>query len=313
MSNKRKLLIDTDAGVDDAQAILLALTNPDVEVIGITCVDGNTNTHQVGLNVLRILQVVNRLDIPVYIGCTEPLLGDKKPSNEYHGVDGFGDVPDENAPDSSHLQTEHGVSALVRLSKEHEGEITLVCIGPLTNIAMAVRMDSKFGSRIKHCYIMGGNHEGKGNMTASAEFNFYADPEAAYVVLNQLKSPITMVTWETCENHPLSWEFYRRARGPDTPINNLLREVEKHSAKFAEDNEWGSFVTADELVMSCFLNSDVIKNSCDVYATVDTKGQYTCGQMVVDWKSFMKQPNNVTIITDIHQSKYEELLLGLNC
>ncbi|XP_053381444.1 pyrimidine-specific ribonucleoside hydrolase RihA-like isoform X2 [Mercenaria mercenaria] len=312
MSVKRKkLLIDTDAGVDDAQAILIALQDPDVDVIGITCVMGNADAKQVGLNVLRILKVADKLDIPVFVGCNDPLLGDKKPASDYHGSDGFGDAPDKEAPDESLLQSEHAVTALVRLAKEHEGEMTLVCIGPLTNVAMAIRMDGTFGSRLKGCYIMGGNHEGKGNMTTSAEFNFYSDPEAAYVVLNQLKSPITIVTWETCDRHSLPWEFYHKLRTNNNRITNFLRKVEQLSVNYSIENKWGSFIPCDEVLVACCLNHDVIKTCHDVYATVEIKGQYTWGQMVVDWKSVLKKENNVKIVTDIEQSVYENVLMKL--
>lgn len=308
---RKKLLIDTDAGIDDAQAILMALQDPDVDVIGITCVAGNANAKQVGLNVLRVLQVADQMNIPVFVGCNEPLLGDKRPVSDYHGSDGFGDAPDKEAPDESHIKAEHAVTALVRLSREHKGELTLVCIGPLTNAAMAIRMDSDFGSRIKDCYIMGGNHEGKGNMTTSAEFNFYSDPEAAYVVLNQLKSPITIVTWETCEKHSLPWEFYRKLRSGNNRITNFLQKIEQLSVNYSIEHEWGSFIPCDEVLVACCLNHDVIKTCHEVYATVELKGQYTWGQMVVDWTSVLKKNKNVRLVTDVEEKIYKDMLTKL--
>ncbi|WAR30401.1 YBP2-like protein [Mya arenaria] len=357
--SRRKLLIDTDAGVDDAQAILMALKCPDVDVIGITCVAGNADAMQVGKNVLRVLQVVNRLDIPVYIGCNEPLLGDKKETSDYHGSDGFGDVPDPEAPDDSLLESEHAVNALMRLSKKHEGELSLVCLAPLTNIAMAIRMDPGIGSRLKHCYIMGGNHHGKGNMTVAAEFNFYFDPEAAYVVLNQLKAHITIVTWETCMEHSIPWfamaaaifddviilqelvystveltsglcrgqmvvdwsnvlkrnpnvnEFYSNIRDKGGDVCNFLSKIEKKSCEYAKKQKWATFMPADEYLIACVLRLDVIKTCCDVYATVEVKGHYTWGQMVVDWQKVLKRPNNVCVVTDINQDIFEGMLADL--
>ncbi|XP_052803089.1 pyrimidine-specific ribonucleoside hydrolase RihA-like isoform X1 [Mya arenaria] len=309
--SRRKLLIDTDAGVDDAQAILMALKCPDVDVIGITCVAGNADAMQVGKNVLRVLQVVNRLDIPVYIGCNEPLLGDKKETSDYHGSDGFGDVPDPEAPDDSLLESEHAVNALMRLSKKQEGELSLVCLAPLTNIAMAIRMDPGIGSRLKHCYIMGGNHHGKGNMTVAAEFNFYFDPEAAYVVLNQLKAPITIVTWETCMEHSIPWEFYSNIRDKGGDVCNFLSKIEKKSCEYAKKQKWATFMPADEYLIACVLRPNVIKTCCDVYATVDVKGHYTWGQMIVDWQKVLKRPNNVCVVTDINQDIFEGMLADL--
>lgn len=311
MTSKKKLLIDTDAGVDDAQAILIALQCPDVDVIGITCVMGNADAQQVGLNVLRVLKVAKRLDIPVFVGCNDPLLGDKRPRSDYHGSDGFGDAPDPEAPPATLLQPEHGVTAMIRLAKENNGEVTLVCLGPLTNIAMAIRMNREFGTWLKDCYIMGGNHEGKGNITVSAEFNFYCDPEAAYVVLNQLGASITMVTWETCDQHSLPWEFYHKIRSSKNAISNFLRCIERTSAEFAIVNNWGKFIPCDEVLVACATNRDLIKTCHDVYATVEVKGHYTWGQMVVDWNSVLKKPKNVTVVTDIHQHLYEEILASL--
>ncbi|XP_060579042.1 nucleoside hydrolase-like isoform X1 [Ruditapes philippinarum] len=312
-ATRRKLLIDTDAGVDDAQAILMALQAPDVDVIGITCVMGNADVEQVGLNVLRILKVVDRLDIPVFIGCNEPLLGDKKPTSDYHGLDGFGDAPDEDAPDKSHLQSEHAVMALVRIAKEHEGEVTLACIGPLTNVAMAIRMDSKFGSRFKGCYIMGGNHEGKGNMTTSAEFNFYSDPEAAYVVLNQLKTPITIVTWETCEKHSLPWDWFKEFQSSQTPCGIFLSKIEKNVVSnfyqpFFNQGIDKQYEVVDQYAVACAIFDDVILDEAAVYASVELRSDLTRGQMVVDWSNVTGNACNVRIVKVINMDLILEIL-----
>ncbi|XP_053381443.1 uncharacterized protein LOC123556845 isoform X1 [Mercenaria mercenaria] len=314
MSVKRKkLLIDTDAGVDDAQAILIALQDPDVDVIGITCVMGNADAKQVGLNVLRILKVADKLDIPVFVGCNDPLLGDKKPASDYHGSDGFGDAPDKEAPDESLLQSEHAVTALVRLAKEHEGEMTLVCIGPLTNVAMAIRMDGTFGSRLKGCYIMGGNHEGKGNMTTSAEFNFYSDPEAAYVVLNQLKSPITIVTWETCDRHSLPWDWFQTFHHSQTVFGLFLSNIEKSVISnfyqpFFDQGICKNYEVVDQYAVASAIFDDVIIEGDAVYASVELRSPLTRGQMVVDWSNVTGNEHNVRIVKKINTEVIEEKL-----
>ncbi|KAH3796340.1 pyrimidine-specific ribonucleoside hydrolase RihA-like isoform X2 [Dreissena polymorpha] len=311
LSQRKKLLIDTDAGCDDAQAILMALKNPDVDVIGITCVAGNADADQVGRNVLRVLQVADRLDIPVFLGCNEPLLGDKRVRSEYHGKDGFGDAPSDDSPDESLLQSEHAVLALSRLSRQHCNELSLVCLGPLTNIAVCIRMDPKFGTRLRHCYIMGGNHEGKGNQTVCAEFNFYYDPDSAYVVLNQLTSPITMVTWETCLKHSLPWDVYKTLRANDSVCSVFLRKIEKSSFNFSMKQGWERYLPADEILMAVVLNTDVIKTCVAAYASVELKGFYTVGQLVVDWTGMMKRQKNVHIVTECNQSVYEKMLQNI--
>jgi len=120
-------------------------------------------------------------------------------ADPYHGHDGFGDTNHDDEPDLKCVQeSEHAVNALVRIVKSHPGEITLVALGPLTNVAMAMRLDSQFASNLKEIYIMGGNTEGKGNITVSAEFNFHSDPEAAYIVLENTRCPTFVASWELC-------------------------------------------------------------------------------------------------------------------
>ncbi|XP_053381426.1 inosine-uridine preferring nucleoside hydrolase-like [Mercenaria mercenaria] len=304
----KKIVIDCDPGNDDAMSIFMALSDPDIDLKAITCVEGNTRVKQTALNALRTLQATDRLDIPVYVGCNAPLLGEVKGRSPYHGSDGFGDVPDPNAPDESQLQAEHGVMALLRLSKAYKGDLHLVAIGPLTNVAMAIRLDPEFGTRLKSCSIMGGNYLGKGNISVGGEFNFYFDPEAAYVVLNQLKCPITIMPWETCMQHTISFETHTQMRNAQSKKADLMKKIDQTSVEFDKKRGTTAFIPADEAIMACVLRSDVIKNSVHEYATVETKGQYTYGQMVVDWRGKLQKGHNVTIVTELDQTLYEHLM-----
>ena len=120
-------------------------------------------------------------------------------ADPFHGHDGFGDTNHDDEPNLKCVQeSEHAVNALVRIVKSNPGEITLVALGPLTNVAMAMRLDSQFASNLKDLYIMGGNTEGKGNITVSAEFNFHSDPEAAFIVLENTRCPTFIASWELC-------------------------------------------------------------------------------------------------------------------
>ncbi|XP_006807199.1 inosine-uridine preferring nucleoside hydrolase-like [Neolamprologus brichardi] len=119
---KKQLIIDVDTGVDDAMAIMVALANPDVEILGITCCHGNTPLENVLKNTLRVLKVCNRLDIPVYRGCSKPLLARKQHAGDYHGKDGLGDVPDPDAPGLDLLQKKKAVQAMIKLVNDNAGE-----------------------------------------------------------------------------------------------------------------------------------------------------------------------------------------------
>jgi len=309
---KRKLIIDCDAGIDDAQAILLALSQ-DVEVLAITCVAGNTPIDKVCVNVLKVLEVCDRTDIPVYKGATGPLLGDFKGSaSHFHGLDGLGDVEDIPHPDMSLLKSEHAVNALIRLINEHPGEITLVPIGPLTNIALACRLDPGICSKLKDVVIMGGNIEARGNTYVSAEFNFHFDVEAAHIVLNEVTSPISLVTWEVCLKHTFSWDFYDSYCGQGTKKSHFAKKITNLSASFYKKKYVGmgrGYTSCDPLAMSVAVQPEIVTKETSVYATLELHGQLTRGQMVVDWRGHLGKKPNVRIVEEVNIEAHKALMM----
>ncbi|KAK3108893.1 hypothetical protein FSP39_018098 [Pinctada imbricata] len=292
---KIKCVVDTDAGTDDAQAIAMLLASPRVDVLGFTTVHGNTNTKQVCVNLLKLLRVLNREDIPIFLGAETSLLGDVKESGDFHGTDGLGDMKDIEPVDITKIRTETATEALSRISKENEGDLTLIAIGPLTNVATAIRRDSGFGSRLKQCYIMGGNYYGKGNSkNICAEFNFFCDPEAANIVLNQLSCPITLVGMEVCFDNPFTWDMHKSLRGIDTNTGRFFKLMEQDIIR-----KWPSYIPCDEYAVGALLNpKGIIRNSKEVFASVELKGEHTRGQMVIDWYEVLHKKPNVTIVTE---------------
>ncbi|XP_052093617.1 uncharacterized protein LOC127729775 [Mytilus californianus] len=312
---KKKIIIDTDAGLDDAQAILMALASSHAEVVAITTVMGNAGASQVGLNVLRILKLAGRLDIPIYVGCNQALNGYKvEGCSGYHGSDGFGESPDPDAPDSSFIQKEDGVSALIRLSKQFSGNISVVCIGPLTNMAMALRKDKTFGQQLEKCYIMGGNYCGKGNVTVSAEFNFHVDPEAAREVLHDLCCPKTLLGWEICDENAFSWDWYKNFLKMKSNKIKYLAELEKYTMNkyYIPNINKGliqNYEMADQFLMAIALDENIIMESKTVYADVELKGELTRAQMVVDWNKVLGKEPYVKIVTKFDRDRAEQMLL----
>ncbi|KAG7254864.1 hypothetical protein CRUP_030289 [Coryphaenoides rupestris] len=225
----RKLLVDADCGVDDAQAIMMALVAPRVQVLGITCVHGNTTVENVCRNTLRVLKVCNKLEIPVFKGADKPILGKSINAGHFHGMDGLGDVPDSSAPGLDLVQKEGAVSAMIRLVNENPGEVSLVATAPLTNLALAVRLDPSLPSKLKGLFIMGGNTESRGNTTVCAEFNFAADPEAAYIVLNEYLCPTSMACWEFTCHSKLSWAFCDVWLNQDTEKAYFMKSIFTYS------------------------------------------------------------------------------------
>ena len=190
----RRFIIDTDTASDDAVAILMALQWPDVHVDAITIVSGNMPVEQGSINARYTVELCGQ-DTPVYEGCTRPLVREPFHAHYFHGPDGMGGMnypPPKRPPAGGHAVTE-----LVRRFREAPGEITLVTLGPLTNIATALRLEPRIAEWVKQCYIMGGAAWSVGNVTPAAEYNIWCDPEAARIVFHS-GMKIMMIGWELC-------------------------------------------------------------------------------------------------------------------
>ena len=183
-------VLDVDTGIDDALALLLALRSPELDVLAVTCVAGNVELTQVVRNTLGVLAILGAQDVPVAPGAARPLLRRLTTATFFHGQDGIGGIPLPAL--TARPADESGPTMLCRLAREHEGELHLVAVGPLTNVALACRLDPDFPRRLKRLIVMGGAAAVSGNITPAAEANFYNDPESAAVVF-ELGADLTMV------------------------------------------------------------------------------------------------------------------------
>ncbi|KAG8228831.1 hypothetical protein J437_LFUL008327 [Ladona fulva] len=294
---QRLIIVDQDAGSDDAHALFLladADRHQEIKLMGVTCVNGNTSLENVCINALRTLRSINRLDIPVYSGATEPLILPKPAAmhfNPFHGKDGFGDANLPCPPDPSLIQAENAVSALQRIVADNPGKITLICLGPLTNIALAIKTYPNFSKNLKEVYIMGGNSSGVGNTTPSAEFNFYHDPEAAHIVLECLKCPIFVLPWEPCIKKGIPMEWRMNILGAiDSPQIQLMNAVEHNIWK--DHNEW---LPCDALLAAYALQPRIGKGKHH-HMSVELGGWKTRGQAVIDHGH---EKPNVFLLEDI--------------
>src|SRR5688500_8010460 len=185
MTERTPLLIDTDPGVDDALAILMAFNDPRHEVVGLTIAAGNVGLAHTVRNALKLCEVAGD-SAPVFAGAGSPLLHPARDAGYVHGNDGFGDIG-YRAPVRT-AEREHAALAILRLSHAHAGRLLLVALGPLTNLALALKLDPTLPQRIARCVVMGGAVTAHGNMTPAAEFNVYFDPEAAHIVFQGFTS-----------------------------------------------------------------------------------------------------------------------------
>jgi purine nucleosidase len=294
-----QLVIDTDAGVDDAQAIIMALTTPGVEVTAFTTVTGNVHVSHVNRNVFTVLDLMGKT-APVYPGADQPLLpGFWEPEERVHGQDGLGGC---QGPARRHhrLESEPAAAALVRLANERPGELTLVALGPLTNLALACRLDPGFPAKIKQFVFMGGTMSGFGNTrNVTAEFNAFCDPEAGLITLEAF-AEATMLCWETTIQHPFSWEQYDRLAAIDTPAGRFFRDSTHATAAYIRQfPQVRGYLLPDPLAMAIALNPALIQGCEHAYVTMEVQGTHTRGQTVIDRLGVLGRAPNTYVVTDL--------------
>ncbi|XP_029941777.1 inosine-uridine preferring nucleoside hydrolase-like [Salarias fasciatus] len=315
---KKKLIIDVDTGVDDAQAIMVALADPGVEVLGITCCFGNTPIENVLRNTLRVLQVCNRLDVnPGYRGCSEPLLARKRHASDYHGKDGMGDVPDPDAPGLELLQKKRGVPAMVKLVNQNPGEVSLVATAPLTNLAVAIQLDPNLPKKLKALYIMGGNTDSRGNTTVCGEFNFVADPEAAFVVLDRYTCPTYIAPWEFSCRNSLPWSFCEKWLSQNSNKASFMKDITSLSMKKAQSAEYQKEITegrgfnsCDTYAMAAAIDDSFITESEEVAVTVELEGRFTRGMMVLDYMELLGKKHKAIVMKTVDLERLKMMFMN---
>lgn len=221
-------------------------------------------------------------------------------------MDGLGDVTDAKEPDINLLKDTHAVTAMLKLVNENPGEVIIAALAPLTNLALACRMDDEFSKKIKAVELMGGNKHGIGNHFISAEFNFGADPEAAYVVLNDFECPINIISWEFCLENPIEWDFFHNYTGLPTPKSRFLKAI---SSKIAEFEGGGPWLTCDPFAVAVALCPEIILEDKRVHATIELSGRVTKGMMVIDWRGKLEKKHNVRLVEKVDLDRFKALLL----
>lgn len=316
--SKKLVIIDTDCGIDDAQAIFMALSVPHVQVLGISCVFGNADVNNVCQNVLRVVSVCGREEIPVFRGCGGPLVGANKPFSDHFGTDGLGDVLEDKDPKwEQKIQREHAVNAMIRLASENPNQVSLVALGPLTNLAMAVRLDPEFPKKLKDLYIMGGNMEGKGNVSLCAEFNFLMDAESAYVVLEDFLCTTYIATWEYACRNKLPWEFFDALINQDFPAAHFMKTItsecwaySKEAMKNKRDVYFGpGFVSYDAYAMAALIDSSLVTETIHCPVRIELQGSIGRGMMVLDQTNQLKKTHKVSVFAKCDVEKFGQLLM----
>lgn len=305
----QRLIIDTDPGVDDAQAILLASAHPDTKIEAILTVGGNVGLEHTTRNALSIVEAIGQ-DIPVYEGCDDPLVMFGEDAAWVHGSDGLGDSG--IIPLSKTVENEHAANALVRMVNAEPNEFTLVAIGPLTNVALALKLDPALPTKIKRFVDMGGAVTGKGNTSnISAEFNIFADPEAAHVVFEawgKAGKVIEVVDWEATTRHEIPFDLVEKWRGWDSSRAKFFNAVSSRSLDvMAKKFGRTSLLSADALALAVVVEPDCVTRAEAHYLMVEIGGLYARGQTIVDWNNRMGKVANAEIILDVDLARFHAL------
>ncbi len=302
----RRLIIDTDTASDDAVALMMALRFKSVQVEAITVVAGNVRVEQASTNARYICELMG-YNVPVFDGCSEPLLRKLEIADWFHGADGMGN---QHYPTPLlRPQTEHAVTALNRLFTENPQEITLVTLGPLTNIATALVLNPRLPKSIKHCYIMGGAANIEGNVTPAAEYNIWVDPEAAYKVFHS-GIPITMLGWELSRgDSTLSDEEIEDIKSIGTKAAHVAMDCNAQALKAARTIQGeAGLALADPCAMAVALDPTIATESAEHFVDISLDATLTRGMTVVDKLNVTGQGHNATVCYAIDSTRWKSLL-----
>ncbi|CEG40830.1 Predicted inosine-uridine preferring nucleoside hydrolase [Plasmopara halstedii] len=303
-----RLVIDTDAGVDDAIAILMALhAFPGDQVVGITTVFGNVDLHQANHNVAHVLQAAGRSDIPVYSGASKAIVAsvsDEKWAG--HGPDGLGG---ESGPANVTLmeaRRNEAVHMLIDLANSYAGELVVAAIGPLTNIALAILLDPSFMVKVKQLIVMGGLSRGEGNQTEHAEFNVSCDPEATEIVYRNCSAhKLYVVPLETCSDNAIPWDTVDKIFHEEVNSNGeYIKRIWKYTREFCKRE---GFFPCDAYAIAILLHPEYIKTAYKLKGQIYLAPDEKRGACIWDSNCTPDQAN-VTLVTEIDTRVFEDLL-----
>jgi inosine-uridine nucleoside N-ribohydrolase len=276
-ASPKRVIIDTDPGTDDALAILLALNSPELKVEAFTVVPGNVNGAQGLENALKIVSLAGRCDVPVAAGAQHPLNQKLYTAQYWHGRNGLADV--ELPPSKCKADPRFGPDLIIQLVHQYPHQITLIPVGPLTNIALAVSKDPSIVSLVSNIVIMGGSITG-GNVDGAAEANVFGDPEAAQIVFNAGWT-VTMVGSDVGERTLMTRDDLTKLRTTHGPQNDFVAAIVDFYITRSEKNGWSGAAMYDPLAVAIAMDP-TLGTLKEMHVDVETKGEFTRGETVAN-------------------------------
>lgn len=302
----KKIILDTDPGIDDALAILLALASPELELLGLTVTSGNCTAQQGVTNALGVLKLAGRPEIPVYKGAEIPLIQPLLVAPETHGTSGLGYA---SLPESEYaVQPDHAVDYLIDTVLQHPDQITIVAVGPLTNLALAIRMEPRFTAAVKELVIMGGSINHGGNTTPLAEFNVYCDPHAAHIVFHA-GIPTTLVPLDATYKTLLTREDVQSLSPDDSPVAAFIEQSTRFYMEFHDQHQsLPGCVINDPLALAVTFAPELV-DPRPLYVDVDIAGGVSMGKTFADFYNILGKPANMQVALDVHAHAFIQLFI----
>lgn len=300
---KKKVIIDCDPGIDDSLALILALNSPELEIVGITTVSGNVKADQGAKNSLKVLKLMNREDIPVYIGEEIPLVRELITAQDTHGEDGLGETNYEEAD----VQVNYGGVDFI-LENARKGDISIIALGPLTNLATAIERDEEGFNMINEIVSMGGAFRSHGNCSQVAEFNYWVDPHGVKEVFDKSKVPFSMVGLDVTREIILTPNLIELINQIGGDVANFIVDI----TRFYVDFHWNQertlgCVINDPLAVAYFIDRTLCEGFTS-YLDIVTDG-IAVGQTLVDVGNFYRKEHNGRILTKVDSKRFMKMFL----
>ena len=300
---KIKIILDCDPGHDDAVAIMLAGKHPAIDLLGITVVAGNQTLEKTARNALHVTQWLG-IDVPVYAGCGQPMIREKIVAGDIHGESGL-DGP-VFPPLEKKVEEIHAVDFMIRTLMASDGDITVVTTGPMTNLAMAMRMEPRIVEKIRRIVLMGGSYQ-NGNVTPAAEFNIFADADAAYVCFT-CGRPITMVGLDVTRKALCYPEIVERMAKVDNRASRLFCDLMAHFCRTQKEIfGWAGGPLHDPITVAYLIDPTVLTVK-PMNAQIDIRSTTSYGRTNCDYFGYLQLPATADVAIDIDVDKFWDIV-----